>query len=96
MWDVEVWHDTTMWNEGFENAREPYTVVRVADEKTANLVSAAVDQHNRTVGTPADPGWDRKFEARSNPSNPNRNLPLMSASQAAGFIQGAISKWEGI
>ena len=46
MWTVELWHDTTMWNEGFEYARDPIATVVVATEAEATALAAWVDQEH--------------------------------------------------
>lgn len=95
-WDVEIWHDTTMWNEGFDMAREPYVTVRVPDEKGADVVVQAIAHWNKSFTGQQDPGWDRRFEARPNPSNPKRQIQTLPTVQAVGYVQGAIAMWEGI
>lgn len=97
-YDVEIWHDTTMWNEGFEKAREPYVIVRVHTEQDADLVEQWVAFWNKSVEKLGSEGWGRLFTAQRHlvdPNHPGSRTP-MPVQQAVGFAQGAISKWEGI
>ena len=95
-WDVEIWHDTSMWNEGFDQAHEPYVVIRVPNEKEAKIVERWLDTvYNKSL---AGKGlYDRWFKARLNPSNPNRTpLTVSSGVYAVSLVSAAISQWEGI
>lgn len=38
---VSLWHDTTMWNEGFDQAQRPYSWVDVAEDDADDLMTWA-------------------------------------------------------
>lgn len=93
-WDVVVRHDTTMWNEGFEHAREPYAVITVSSQTDADALAAWV---NTTYGLRQLP-WDdidKAFTAKTHPSSDQLREP-MSFTEAKSVVAARISEWLGL
>lgn len=84
-------HDTTMWNEGFEYAREPLATV-VVDEASAEVLSAWVA--TRHALTNDRHTWDRAFRCTVDPSDPH--LPVLGEQEARAQLTAAIAGWGGL
>ena len=95
--DVEVWHDTTMWNEGFEYAREPHALVVVPDAQTAADVAAWVDV-TYALSTRAWADIDKAFTARTHPSTPAGDglFKVLTADEAKTYLTERIAEWRGL
>ena len=95
--DVEVWHDTTMWNEGFEHAREPYALVVVPNAQTAADVAAWVDV-TYALSTRAWADSDKAFTARTHPSAPASDglFKVLPADEAKAYLAERIVEWRGL
>lgn len=96
-WDVEVWHDTTMWNEGFEQAREPYAIVNVSTDLDAVSVAAWVDTTFALSTLPwAD--MDKAFTAKVTRilhQHPGVHAAT-SVADAQQFISARVAEWRGL
>lgn len=90
MYAIEVWHDTTMWNEGFEQAAEPYVIVKVSSDSDAHALGQwmeethSLDARNDYYGFTIRRGW-------ADPA-----LPTLSLPHAKQTINDAIANWGGI
>lgn len=87
---VVVRHDTTMWNEGFESAREPLVTVVVGHAAQVTSLIDIVSAHNAKMERSLT--WDRLFDVASHPSNE----PALSYDDARRRLEAAIRGWEGI
>lgn len=88
---LELWHDTTMWNEGFERAREAVATVVVAPGVGERLRAWIKAGHSLSVPSVRD---DRAFRCRTAPAD--ARLPLLTEESARATLQQAIDAWEGL
>jgi hypothetical protein len=43
VWRIEINHNTTMWNEGFEHARQPWAVIYTDSERLAGTINSVIE-----------------------------------------------------
>ncbi|MGV8846494.1 MAG: hypothetical protein ACOH1Y_09235 [Propionicimonas sp.] len=91
MIEVELWHDTTMWNEGFEKAREPLTTAVLAGPAEAHRLELWVQTAH---GLMAGAYNDYAFQTRLHPAGPGATAVTVVQAQAA--FTAAIDGWDGI
>lgn len=96
-WDIEVWHDTTMWNEGFEHAAEPFTVLVAPTEQVAKDVSAWIDSTYSLENAPLE-SWDKVFTTRIHPTGGPAGFthPVVNLAHAQAVVPHLLSLWRGL
>lgn len=101
VWCIEVNHDTTMWNEGFEHADEPWAVFYTNNEVLAHNLRVIISEQ---WNDGAD--MDKMFEVRkyktekpelSGTSASDGQLGFFSdQDMALSALSARLVMWEGI
>lgn len=96
-WDVEIWHDTTMWNEGFEHARQPFVTLVAPTEEVAAAVSSWVDT-SYSLQTRTWEDIDKAFTTRTHPTGPRDSdaHPVVNLTHAQTVVPALLAQWRGI
>lgn len=84
---LEVWLDTSDWNEGFEKAREPWTTVVVADAAEADIVTRWMATYSVNPGDGNQRFLPRRHIGSETP---------VPARLAIAYLSGSFSTWGGI
>jgi hypothetical protein len=84
-------HDTTMWNEGFEYAREPVARVTV-DAVTADMLADWIDRTHALDLPNSD--WGRSFRYERIDLGPGG--ATVAEPVARAVLQAAIDGWDGL
>lgn len=96
-WDIEVCHDTTMWNEGFEHAAEPFTVLVAPTEQVAKDVSAWLDSTYALENATRE-NWDKVFITRIHPTGGSTGVkhPVVNLAHAQAVVPNLLAQWRGL
>lgn len=90
--EIELWHDTTMWNEGFDNARDAIVIVAVSTDADRDDLVAWVDVNWGSGSIGRD--WGRMFVTRAHAAYPEATALTLDA--AKQVFQTVIDAWGGI